>query len=37
MWEVYVRGDNLTNAHYALYPQSTTEPRALFVGTTVAF
>jgi vitamin B12 transporter len=36
-WDVYVRGDNLANAHYEIYPLATTEPRAVFVGTTATF
>ena len=36
-WEVYLRGDNLGNAHYELYPLATSEPRAFFVGVSGMF
>jgi vitamin B12 transporter len=36
-WEVYVRGDNLANAHYEIYPLSTSEPRAFFIGASGVF
>ncbi len=36
-WEVYVRGDNLANAHYEIYPLATSEPRAFFIGASGVF